>query len=124
MHSSRSTNARRYEPREVGWFLGKLSMIALALFVLLKAGAYILDRWHPPVDVHRTELLETASKTVACPSDQLSVVAETPVRARVTGCERTQFFQWRKAGRNVPLAWTTIDPSCTVEVYGFTVSCY
>jgi hypothetical protein len=84
---------------------------------------HFYEKWKPPVREHQPALLDTASQSLSCAPANLVVTEEAPRRARIDGCGKTKYFMWMSRGRRRP-TWQEIDPNCTVELYGFKVSCY
>jgi len=82
-------------------------MVCLAATLLL-LGPCIAWYWsrHPPIIEHRTELLETASKRLFCPVDQLVIKPFGQSGAEVTGCDGKLLVCWgRDTIHRTPAGW-------------------
>jgi hypothetical protein len=123
VRSSRSTSEK---PTLGGLltFYGKVVAVMAAAIGLLLLANVLEERWFPKVETRRSALLDAASKSMACPRDQLSVLVESPSRARITGCQRTQVFAWGKVRPGNGIAWWAVDPMCAFTVSAGTVYCH
>lgn len=77
-------------------------------FVLIVGGIYAEKayyRIYPATEEHREELLQTASGSLRCAKEKLSVRALAPRSAEVCGCGQAIVFGWYKKNRNAPLQW-------------------
>src|SRR5262249_22284505 len=104
--------------------VGKMLGIAALLLTLYFVGNHLLEKWHPPLEEHRHELMQAAVNAISCPPEKLTIVAETPRQARVEGCGSTRFFLWGRQRSGERVRWREIDPSCTVDWLGFKLPCY
>jgi hypothetical protein len=97
-----------WHPQSWAWPVG--------IIVLFVVGSMLwrpVSNWYwshnPPASEHRSELLETASKQLHCPAEQLTVELHGNKGAKVTGCAGNTQLCWGRTNRSVPPAWIGCD---------------
>jgi hypothetical protein len=87
------------------WVVGTMVGLPAFLLLLRPCNTWYWSR-HPPTIEHRSELLDTASKALHCPAEQLTIKPFGDTGADVTGCDRTTRSCWGRSSRYEPNAWT------------------
>jgi hypothetical protein len=116
---TRNQREARAQPVSARWIVSFLAVAFLALGGIV-GGRYLWDQWHPALEEHRAELLDTFAGQTRCPHDDMTVVAVSATVARVDGCGRSLTFRWvSERRRSSRASWRQIDPNCFRTMLGF-----
>jgi hypothetical protein len=108
---------------------------ATAIFVAVSVGGsgllYLVSRRmemsaqarHPPVKEQLAALTALAAGSMACPQEELTVLAQEPTLALVKGCHRALTFRWGRRMKGGDRHWYQIDPNCTIDYMGCALPC-
>jgi hypothetical protein len=78
---------------------------------------------HPPVKEQLAALTALAAGSMACPEEELTVLAQEPTLALVKGCHRALTFRWGRRVKGGERHWYQIDPHCTIDYMGCALPC-
>jgi hypothetical protein len=79
--------------KQAVWMVGGLACLAAILMYFSPWTSGYRSR-HPPIVEHRSKLVETASKQLNCPAEQLVLKPSGDNGAQVQGCGRTIGLCW------------------------------
>lgn len=91
------------------WVVGAMVIVVATPLLALRYEHWTLSR-HPPMLEHRQELVQSASRLLPCPADEITFRAWGEAGVEVTGCARTIRMCWQKYGRSSPYAWNYCYP--------------